>query len=1095
MTLHNQMNRTIHSHEMSVVDAVCFSDKLKEHAALQQNPKMALLFKKVAEWESIAENLRSDLNSSLSRDVCDPLLASYSNLRKHSKLYDKAKSAFEAADVRLKQYNTRGAKLNLVRHVELEQEVDQRSRELLQRVQELSLLKEEFDKQCMDRFLGYLESWHQFFTTGEKLVSELAPFIERIRFETAQFGKDLEAYQKVKQRDSNPRGVDDTAQTVAPQIGVVDDDYIFAIKNSALGSASTSPTSPSLLSPASSPTALTPVSSPRGKDDISHSVTGSASGPIPIDSNQAVSSPSSNSPIPASPDPKEKPERDKSSRGSVVRLTDWDSTGTTAAALVKSQKRLSVRFYRLTLTGSPALTGGPSSPPGSRKILSDDEDEDDWEEGPWEMRHSVSKLFGDIPNVFDIRKVNRVGKGRSFTIIVNVEVNNFVLKRKGGGGGGKETIRMATSLLQIIRSRKRDRRVRMIWFLPGGEDGKGGNDVFEESYFLASKLHRERFYEVASWAPIVGSMNEVDGKRVFLTTEELSVFIGSWNVGTNGLNTARVPESLHSFIPKTGIPNDIIVIGLQDCGTDAWFDAVQQHLGTTYIKLTTKTAGHLRMGIFILRKHFHKISYYQAIASTKAIVLSLVFNETSLCFMNCRFPSSDSADARNRVWKSIVKDIPLKNNHIDITQQFHHQFIFGDFGYRLEGNKEVVSELVAKKDWKTLAAHDELTKERKEGNCFVGYEEAPIAFSPTKSSNHEAIWSDRVLWRSLPGLTGHFAPTSYLSNENETTFEHFPINATFNINTILPNMPHQEIPCQISITRLYLTTNITKASDGKSALSTPNYFVEFFNPDFIERSVCSPMLSRVILDKTSNRQIILGNKDDKTVISPFTTNKQYLINQHLYLAVISSDSPQAAQAVVSLREACSTEGITKFAVQFSLNNRNIGTLSGKLSLTYQDGGGDVASQEGPATVPPLASQKSWLREGETNLGNLMKILTNPGARRVFEEFMKSQMAEENVDFWVAVHNRKQQEDKEKLSADANAIFKKFISGNGMYEINIESDLKKALQDKLEADPSDPKLFDEAEFNILREISENSLRRFLQSEHGNSLEVIHALFFE
>jgi len=57
-------------------------------------------------------------------------------------------------------------------------------------------------------------------------------------------------------------------------------------------------------------------------------------------------------------------------------------------------------------------------------------------------------------------------------------------------------------------------------------------DVFEETFFLASKLQRERFYEVVSWASIAGSMNEVEGKRVFLTTEDITIFVASWNVNT-----------------------------------------------------------------------------------------------------------------------------------------------------------------------------------------------------------------------------------------------------------------------------------------------------------------------------------------------------------------------------------------------------------------------------------------------------------------------------------------------------------------------------------------------------------------------------------
>jgi len=57
------------------------------------------------------------------------------------------------------------------------------------------------------------------------------------------------------------------------------------------------------------------------------------------------------------------------------------------------------------------------------------EDDNNWDEGPWEMRHSQSSLFGDIPNVFDVKKVSRVGKGRSMSFVINVETGLLICKK------------------------------------------------------------------------------------------------------------------------------------------------------------------------------------------------------------------------------------------------------------------------------------------------------------------------------------------------------------------------------------------------------------------------------------------------------------------------------------------------------------------------------------------------------------------------------------------------------------------------------------------------------------------------------------------
>eukprot|EP01102_Stenamoeba_stenopodia_P022524 TRINITY_DN9424_c0_g1_i1.p1 TRINITY_DN9424_c0_g1~~TRINITY_DN9424_c0_g1_i1.p1 ORF type:complete len:556 (+),score=126.57 TRINITY_DN9424_c0_g1_i1:234-1901(+) len=554
-----------------------------------------------------------------------------------------------------------------------------------------------------------------------------------------------------------------------------------------------------------------------------------------------------------------------------------------------------------------------------------------------------------------------------------------------------------------------------------------------------------------------------------------------------------MPESFHAFLPKIGRPNDIIVIGLQDCPSDNWFDSIHHHLGTTYIKLVAKSVGHLRTAVFILRKHFHKISYYQTAATPKAIAISLFFNETSLCFVNCRFPDQDSRQERNRVWRSVINDMPVKNNYFDLTNQYHHQVVFGDFGYKIETSKDMIMDMIGKKDYRTLIMYDELDQERRGGNAFWGYLEPPISSPPnypltpgTHSYNHDIskpMWCDRVLYKSLPGLVNQIKCALYEHDEEDITFEHSPVNAIFNINTILPNMPHQEVPCQIIISRISITTKGSRNAGDK--YSQGNRFVEFSNPEFIEKPVCSPALNQTILDTTENKLILLGKKDDKIVITPFTTNQQFLVNQHIFVALTASDMPQAAQGVLSIREACSAIGTqVKFSIDLSLNNRYMSTLSGKICISYEQ---PAAKQVIKLNTEPL------LKENETFLNNLLKILNNPTTLKIFSEYMKSQMAEESIDFWLSVQKMKQIDDQTKRAAEANAIFKKYFSG-GMYELHIESDMKKDLQDKLDTDPSNPNLFEDAVFEVLREISENSLRKFLQTEQGQSLPIIHALYY-
>lgn len=295
-------------------------------------------------------------------------------------------------------------------------------------------------------------------------------------------------------------------------------------------------------------------------------------------------------------------------------------------------------------------------------------------------------------------------------------------------------------------------------------------------------------------------------------------------------------------------------------------------------------------------------------------------------------------------------------------------------------------------------------------------------------------------------------------------------------------MPHQEVPCQIVISRIYITTKSIQQTHEK--YSQGNRFVEFSNPEFIEKPVSSPALNQTIIDTTENKQILLGKKDDKIVITPFTTNQAFLVNQHIFVSLTASDMPQAAQGILSIREACNAIGTsTKFSVDLCLNNKHMSTLSGRICISYDKPSNQVVTLK----AEPL------LKENESLLNNLMKILNNPTTLKIFSDYMKSQMAEENIDFWVSVQKMKQIEDKAKRATEATAIFKKYFSG-GMYELHIESDMKKDLQDKLDSDPTDPNIFEDAVFEIVREISENSLRKFLQTEHGQSLPIVHALYY-
>lgn len=66
-----------------------------------------------------------------------------------------------------------------------------------------------------------------------------------------------------------------------------------------------------------------------------------------------------------------------------------------------------------------------------------------------------------------------------------------------------------------------------------------------------------------------------------------------------------------------------------------------------------------------------------------------------------------------------------------VTDKFDRVFWFGDLNYRISGKKSLVEQLIHNSTFEVLVANDQLTKQKKEGAVFQGFEEGLLAFRPT----------------------------------------------------------------------------------------------------------------------------------------------------------------------------------------------------------------------------------------------------------------------------------------------------------------------------------------------------------------------------
>lgn len=82
---------------------------------------------------------------------------------------------------------------------------------------------------------------------------------------------------------------------------------------------------------------------------------------------------------------------------------------------------------------------------------------------------------------------------------------------------------------------------------------------------------------------------------------------------------------------------------------------------------------------------------------------------------------------------------------MELTNQFEHIFFCGDLNYRIDMDRDHVLQLIQQSDYATLLEQDQLLNQKKLGNVFVGWKEAPITFPPTYRYNRgDRTYSDEV---------------------------------------------------------------------------------------------------------------------------------------------------------------------------------------------------------------------------------------------------------------------------------------------------------------------------------------------------------------
>ncbi|XP_045065445.1 regulator of G-protein signaling 19 isoform X2 [Coregonus clupeaformis] len=137
------------------------------------------------------------------------------------------------------------------------------------------------------------------------------------------------------------------------------------------------------------------------------------------------------------------------------------------------------------------------------------------------------------------------------------------------------------------------------------------------------------------------------------------------------------------------------------------------------------------------------------------------------------------------------------------------------------------------------------------------------------------------------------------------------------------------------------------------------------------------------------------------------------------------------------------------------------------------------------TIPNCeACPKPTLEEIRVWAQSFDKLMKNPAGRNVFREFLRTEYSEENMLFWLACEDLKQEMNKNTVDEKARMIYEDYISILSPKEVSLDSRVREVINRKIE-EPT-PHTFEDAQLQIYTLMHRDSYPRFLNSSLYRSL---------
>jgi regulator of G-protein signaling len=115
--------------------------------------------------------------------------------------------------------------------------------------------------------------------------------------------------------------------------------------------------------------------------------------------------------------------------------------------------------------------------------------------------------------------------------------------------------------------------------------------------------------------------------------------------------------------------------------------------------------------------------------------------------------------------------------------------------------------------------------------------------------------------------------------------------------------------------------------------------------------------------------------------------------------------------------------------------------------------------------------KSWAESFE-------QLMASRSGQRVFREFLRCEYSEENILFWLACEELKQERSPEKVEEKARMIYEDYVSILSPREVSLDSRVRENLKRNMMS--PNQHTFDEAQLQIYTLMHRDSYSRFVNS---------------